>query len=132
MDRERYHRLLFLIAALWNWTLAIAFFVLSRIDVGYFAAFGLEIPNTLLWFDSLMGLIFVFGIGFFFVSQNMMENHGLIMMAVFEKTWFFLACVAWFFLGQASLWVVLVVTIDSIFGILFIEDLIAIRKLKAR
>ena len=132
MDRERYHRLLFLIAALWNWTLAIAFFALPRIDVGYFAAFGLEIPKTMLWFDSLMGLIFVFGIGFFFVSQNMMENHGLITMAVFEKTWFFLAGVTWFFLGQASLWVVLFATVDLIFGILFIEDLIAIRKRKAR
>ncbi len=131
MDREQYHRLLFLIAALWNWTLAIAFFALPRIDVGYFAAFGLEIPNTMLWFDSLMGLIFVFGIGFYFVSQNMMENHGLIMMALFEKTWIFLAGVSWFFLGQASLWVVLFATVDLIFGILFIEDLIAIRKLKA-
>jgi len=121
---------MFLTAALWNWILAITFFTLPRIDVGYFAAFGLEIPNTLLWFDSLMGLIFIFGIGFYFVSQNMMENHGLIKMAVFEKFWFFLVGVSWFFLGQASLWVVLVVTVDLIFGILFIENLIAIRKLK--
>ncbi len=100
--------------------------------MGNFAVVGLEIPNTMLWFDSLMGLIFVFGIGFYFVSQNMMENHGLITMAVFEKTWFFLAGVTWFFLGQASLWVVLFATVDLIFGILFIEDLIAIRKRKAR
>ncbi len=121
---------MFLIAALWNWILAIAFFTLPRIDVGNFAVVGLEIPNTMLWFDSLMGLIFVFGIGFYIVSQNMMENHGLIKMAVSEKFWFFLAGVSWFFLGQSSLWVVLFVTGDLIFGLLFIENLIAIRKLK--
>ena len=76
---------MFLTAATWNWILAIAFFTLPRIDVGNFEVVGLEIPNTMLWFDSLMGLIFVFGIGFYIVSQNMIENHGLIMMAVFEN-----------------------------------------------
>jgi len=121
---------MFLTAAIWNWILAIAFLALPRIDEGYFAATGLEVPNTMLWFDSFMGLVFAFGLGFYFVSQNMMENHGLIKMATFEKTWVFIVGVAWFFLGQASLWVVLFVTGDLIFGLLFIEDLIAIRKLK--
>jgi hypothetical protein len=122
---------MFLLAALWNWILGAAFFVLPRIDVGYFAVTGLVIPNTFLWFDSFVGLVFVFGLGFYFVSQNMMENHGLIKMAVFEKSWVFIAGVAWFFLGQASILVVLFVTVDLIFGLLFIENLLAIRKLKA-
>jgi len=122
---------MFLIAALWNWTLGAAFFILPRIDVGYFTATGLVIPNTLLWFDSFVGLVFVFGLGFYFVSQNMMENHGLIKMAVFEKSWVFLAGIGWFFLGQASFLVVLFVTVDLIFGFLFLEHLLAIRKMKA-
>ena len=74
MDRERYHRLLFLIAALWNWILAIAFFALSRLDISSFTAFGLEIPNTMLWFDSFFTLVFVFGIGFYMVSMNIKEK----------------------------------------------------------
>ncbi len=131
MDRERYHRLMFLTAALWNWILGAAFFVLPRIDVGYFPSTGLVIPNTLLWFDSFVGLVFVFGLGFYFVSQNMMENHGLIKMAVFEKSWVFLVGVAWFFLGQASILVVLFVTVDLIFGLLFVENLLAIKKMEA-
>lgn len=130
MDRERYHRLLFHIAAFWNWILGAAFFVLPRIDVGYFTATGLVIPNTLLWFDSFVGLVFVFGLGFYFVSQNMMENHGLIKMAVFEKSWVFLVGVGWVFLGQASFLVVLFVTVDLTFGILFVENLLAIRRMK--
>jgi len=120
---------MFLIAALWNWTLAITFLILPRIDTNYFVATGLEIPNTMLWFDSFMGLVFAFGLGFYLVSKSVNENHGLIQMAVFEKIWVFLIGIVWFILGQASILVVLFVTVDLIFGLLFIEDLISIRKL---
>ena len=116
-------------AALWNWALAIGFLLLSRIDINLFLAFGLDIPNTLLWFDSFMGLVFVFGIGFYIVSTNVKENHGLILMACFEKPIVFIIPLIWFFLGQASIWVVGFVTGDLIFGLLFMEDLMAIKKL---
>jgi hypothetical protein len=129
LNRERYHRLMFLLAAIWNWTLALGFFALSRIDINYFPATGLAIPNTMLWFDSFMGLVFVFGIGFYIVSKNVNENHGLILMGCFEKFIVFIIPLVWFFLGQASLWVVGFITVDLLFGLLFIEDLMAIRKL---
>lgn len=91
--------------------------------------FGLTIPNTLLWFDSFMGLVFAFGLGFYFVSKDMRENHGLIQIACFEKSWVFLVAVIWFMLGTASIWVLLFASVDLIFSLLFIEDLLAIRKL---
>jgi hypothetical protein len=97
--------------------------------MNYFAAFGLEIPNSMLWFDSFMGLVFVFGIGFYIVSTDMKQNHGLILMACFEKIIVFVIPTLWFFLGQASIWVVLVATGDLILGLLFIEDLRVIRNL---
>jgi hypothetical protein len=120
---------MFLAAAIWNWLLATGFLILWRIDINYFLIFDLDIPNTMLWFDSFMGMVFVFGIGFYLVSKNMKENHGLILMACFEKFVVFTIPLIWFFLEQASIWVVLFVSIDLIFGLLFIEDLITIRKL---
>ena len=120
---------MFLCAAIWNWVLAIVFLALPRIDMNYFVAVGLVIPNTMLWFDSFMGLVFAFGLGFYIVSRNMNENHGLILVAAFEKTWVFIIGAIWFVLGSASIWVVLFVTGDLIFGLLFMEDLRAIRKL---
>ena len=129
MDRERYHRMMFLTAAIWNWVLGAAFFILPRIDMEYFTLTGLVIPNSLLWFDSFVGLVFIFGIGYFLVSQNMMENHGIIKMALFEKNWVFIVGVVWFFLGQASLLVVAFVAVDFFFGLLFLEDLLTIRKM---
>jgi len=121
--------MMFLTAAIWNWILGAAFFMLPRIDMGYFTLTGLVIPNSLLWFDSFVGLVFIFGIGFFLVSQNMMENHGIIKMALFEKNWVFIVGVVWFLFGQAPLLVVAFVTVDFFFGLLFLEDLLAIRKM---
>ena len=120
---------MFLCAAIWNWILAVVFLTLPRIDMNYFTAVGFEIPNSMLWFDSFMGLIFVFGIGFYIVSTDITQNHGLILMACFEKTIVFIIPVMWFFLGEGSLWVVLVASGDLLFGLLFMEDLRAIRKL---
>ena len=129
MDRERYHRYMYIIAALWNVILATIFLTLPIISMDYFPLLGLTIPNTMLWFNSFSGLVFAFGLGFFFISQSTKENYGLIKVAAFEKTWVFLVGMLFFFIGEASLWVVLIVTGDLIFGLLFIEDYLAIRRL---
>ncbi len=119
---------MYLIAAIWNWILAVMFLILPRIDINYFSLAGDTIPPTLLWFDSFMGLVFAFGIGFYIISLDPEQNHGLIQVSIFEKTWVFVVGVSYFLLGQASLLVALIVTVDMIFGLLFLEDLIAIRK----
>lgn len=129
MNRERYHKTMYLIAALWNWILATSFLILPILSMDYFTLFGLPIPNTMLWFNSFFGLVFAFGIGFYIISRNIRENHGLIQIAVFEKTWVFLMGLSFFLIGEASIWVIVVVLGDLIFGILFLEDLLAIRKL---
>ncbi|TFF83794.1 hypothetical protein EU524_01855 [Candidatus Thorarchaeota archaeon] len=130
MEREKYHRYMYSVAALWNWILAISFLVLPLMSMDYFTLFGLPIPNTLLWFDCFFGLVFAFGLGFYIISKSTKENHGLIQIAVFEKTWVFLMGLGFFLIGEASIWVIVVVVGDLIFGLLFLEDLIAIRKLK--
>jgi len=120
---------MFTIAALWNWTLAIVFLILPRIDINNFYIAGDTIPPTLLWFDSFMGLVFAFGIGFYLISLDIKANHGLIMTASFEKVWVFIIGLYYFLIAEASIWVVIVVLGDLIFGLLFMEDLRAIRKL---
>lgn len=115
-------------AAIWNWVLAITFLVLPRIDISYFSLAGDTIPPTLLWFDCFMGLVFAFGIGFYLVSLNPAKNHGLVKIAAFEKVWVFVIGISYFLIGEASLILVGVVLGDLIFGLLFIEDLLAIRR----
>ena len=131
MDRVSYHKNMYTIAAIWNWILAVGFLILPRIDIGYFSIAGpVEAPPTLLWFDSFFGLVFAFGLGFYFISKSITENHGLIKISVFEKTWVFAMGLYYFLIAQASIWVVIVVAGDLLFGLLFIEDFLAIKKLK--
>lgn len=127
MDRERYHKYMYLAAAVWNWILAIVFLTLPRIDMSYFMLAGDTIPPTMLWFDCFMGLVFGFGIGFYLISRSTAENHGLVQIAIFEKCWVFVIGLYYFLLAEASLLVLGVVTGDLIFGLLFLEDLLAIK-----
>lgn len=123
MDRTKYHKILFTLAALWNWILAIAFLVLPRIDINYFYIAGDSIPPTLLWFDAFMGLIFAFGIGFYLVSLNIDENHGFIKVACFEKVWVFIIPLYYFLIAEATIMVMAFAVVDLVFGFLFMEDL---------
>ncbi len=122
---------MYTIAAIWNWALSITFLILPRIDISYFSLAGdVPAPPTLLWFDCFMGLVFAFGIGFYIISLDTRENHGLVKIASFEKVWVFIIGLFYFLIGQASQLLLLIVTGDLIFGTLFIEDLVAIRKAK--
>ena len=129
MDRSGYHRLLFVIAAIWNWVLAVLFLVLPRININYFLLGGSSIPPTLIWFDCFMGEVFAFGIGFYLVSLNPKQNHGLIEIAIFEKLWVFVMGLGYFLIAQASALLLSIVAVDLLFGLLFIEDLMRIHKL---
>ena len=128
VNREVYHRYMYLVADLWNWILAVTFLTLPRIDIHYFSLAGDTIPPTLLWFDCFMGLVFAFGIGFYLISLDMHKNHGLVMIAVFEKVWVFVIGLYYFLIAEASALVLAVVTGDLIFGLLFLEDLLAVRR----
>jgi len=129
LERSSYHKNMYTIAAIWNWILAVGFLILPRIDIGYFSLAGpMDPPPTLLWFDSFFGLVFAFGLGFYFISKSTTENYGLIQISIFEKTWVFVMGLGYFLLGQASLMVAIVVIGDLLFGLLFLEDLLAIKK----
>lgn len=115
---------MYTIAAVWNWVLSISFLVLPRIDLAYFSLAGpMNPPPTLLWFDSFFGLVFAFGLGFYFISKSQTDNHGLVKIAIFEKTWVFVMGLYYFIIAQASIWVLVVVSGDLLFGFLFFEDL---------
>jgi len=130
LDRLSYHKNIYTIAAIWNWILSVSFLILPRVDMSIFSIAGpVDPPPTLLWFDSLFGLVFAFGLIAYFISKSTAENQGLIKIAIFEKIWVFIIGVYYFIILQASALVVLVVSGDLLFGLLFLEDLRAIMKM---
>jgi hypothetical protein len=122
MDRKRYHSLLFKIAAIWNWVLAVSFIVLPRIDIGYFSLAGdVPPPPTLLWADSFFLLVFVVGLLLYAISVNYEISQSFIPVVMFEKVTIFIVGLFYFIIGEASILVVGFVSGDLILGILFME-----------
>jgi len=133
MDRASYHKKMYTVAALWNWIIAVGFIILPRIDVGYFSLAGpIEAPPSLIWFDNFFSFVFIFGLGYYFISRSITENYGLIKMCICEKIWVFILAIAYFLIGHASALVVLVAFGDFVFGFLFIEDFRAITRITSQ
>ena len=128
MDRERYHSLLFKIAAFWNCAIGITFIVLPRIDIAYFSLAGdVPPPPTLLWADSFFLMVIVVGLLFYAMSVNFNASQGFIPVVIFEKVVIFVAGLFYFVIGEASLLVLAFVTVDLLFGLLFLEHWIRLR-----
>jgi hypothetical protein len=128
MDRERYHSILFKVAAIWNWVLAVAFIVLPRIDIAYFSLAGdVPPPPTLLWADSFFLLVFVVGLLLYAISINYEISQSFIPVVIFEKVTIFIVGFFYFIIGEASILVVGFVAGDLLLGILFIEHWFRLR-----
>ncbi|MFW9966996.1 MAG: hypothetical protein ACFFEA_07565 [Candidatus Thorarchaeota archaeon] len=129
MNRERYHSILFKLAAFWNCILAVSFVVMPRIDIGYFSLAGdVPPPPTLLWFDSFFLMVFVVGLLLYTISINPQVGQGFIPVVIFEKVTVFIVGLLYFFIGEASILLVAFVAGDLLFGILFSEHWLSSRK----
>ena len=107
-----------MLAALWNWGLGATFTVRPRLSMDWSYLAGSSTSHPTLWSDCFTGLGLVFGAGFFLVSLNMHTSHGLVRIAIMEKTWAFIVSRSNFLMGRASIAVPAVVTGDLIFGLL--------------
>ncbi|NVM27243.1 MAG: hypothetical protein HWN65_00265 [Candidatus Helarchaeota archaeon] len=125
MDREKYYKHLFLIGAIWNWIVAISLLLLSifMLDVAALI-FEMAIPPSLIWFHVVVGIVFIFGVGYYLISRDLNKNHGIVVLGVFEKYFFFLTLLVYFILGDINIYAVLFGAVDFVFGCLFIEFLI--------
>lgn len=120
MEKKIYYKYLFIVAAIWNWVAGISFI-----------AVGLGEPVSLLQalYVGLGNTILLVGIGFFFVSLDVKKNNGIALMGIIGKFLAFISVLIYFSLGVGDIITVIAGTIDLIFGLLFIEFLIGIKKL---
>ena len=121
MDKNAYYKKMFLIAALWNWILAIIMILLSIAAPSSAKDFGMEIPLTWFFFQSFWFFVFLFGILFFATSQNLEKYHGLASIFVLEKVGIFIITLVYYLMGDVNEAAFSMVIVDLIFGILFLE-----------
>ena len=129
MEKKEYYKYLLLLASVWNWAVSISLLILSLVAPNIIVEFGVDIPPSLVFLQMLFVLVGIFGIGFFLVYRDMTRNHGIVQMSVLEKVSFFVIFLIYFIIGDVGPLVLLLVTVDLIFGILFIEFLLNFKKI---
>ncbi len=94
---------LFLIAALYDFVLGVIFLVAWKQIYSYF---GVVAPNHAGYIQFGAALIAIFGIGFWFVSQNPERNRDIIKMGILLKTSYATVVLGHYFLGSMpGVWV---------------------------
>ena len=124
MDKKKYYRYLFLIAALYNILNSVIFIGISIFGVELFPLFGVAVPPSMVWLQLSLFLILIFGIGYIIVSRDLEKNRGLVLTGALSKLTFFMIALSYFILGDVNFLIVILGGIDLILVILFIDFLV--------
>lgn len=124
MNKEKYYKILFIIAALYNIINSVTFILVSIVATDLFPLFGVEIPPSMVWLQLSLILIALLGIGYIMVSRDISKNHGLVLVGGLAKLSFFLMSLVYFFIGDLNILIVLLGSVDLIMVILFMEFLV--------
>lgn len=122
MERSKYHRVLFLFSAVWNWAFCAILFILSRVNIAYFLLVTPQVPNNLLWFDLFVGFLFVLGVGYYYVSVDFNKNRNIVRMGIIIKAFKALVFTSYVIIGFATSLMILFAGMEVVFVILFLED----------
>ncbi len=128
MPKEGYYKKMFFIGAIWNWVATLTFAIGWKF---LFPLFGMAFPNYLVFYMLFLGLCFVFGIGYFWVSRDISSNHGIVRMGIIGKLLVFVGFLIAWYMGEVALIIVGAGVVDLIFAILFIEFLNSYGKMEA-
>ena len=126
LTNERPYRILFLIAALYDFILGFIFFAFLR----FFFEDLFKIPYPLYpaFFQAAAAFVFVMGVGFYFVYRNMYQNIDIVKVGIaFKLVYTGLAFYHVSFKGMP--WIFSVFGfLDLIFIVFFIFFLLAVRR----
>jgi CDP-diglyceride synthetase len=96
MKDVKLYRKLFTLAAIWNWAAALLFMAMAVLNLEMIRLFLIRPPENYLWFHLFFGVVVVFGIGYYWVGQDVYGNRSIIKMGMLGKLWvFLLIAVAW-------------------------------------
>ena len=118
-----YEKNLFFTGALWNWSAAMFFFSLSVFDKQLLVYFH-NIPQTMLWYYCFLGAVFIFGLGYYWVSKELVKNRDIIKMGIAGKTIVFTLFLIYLFKGEITFLLFLAGCVDLLFTILFFKVLV--------
>jgi len=124
--RERYYRWLFVTAAIWN-LLAAAAVLFLLTDASFRREMGFPGPVDTISLQLLAACLFVFGLGYYWVSRDLSRNHDLVKLGVVGKPLVFLVFSGHAFIKEIPVLLVAPSVVDLLFGALFLEFLLRTR-----
>jgi hypothetical protein len=127
MDRKLYYKRLFFIGAIWNWGAGLLFFFWSDPIYSFFNMKTINYPGVM---QLAMALVFVFGIGYYWVSKDISMNHDIVKLGIIAKTIVFLVFSYHTLIGNMPPQLGLSGVVDLIFAILFLEFLMNVKKIR--
>lgn len=112
---------LFLAAAIFNWVVSLALFFVPGAFLRLFSISpGIEQP---LWVQQFAGLVFIFGIGYYWASRDLKANAQIIRLGAIAKLGVVLIAVLNVLSGDTSWQLLIPVSGDAIWAALFIVAL---------
>ena len=125
-ERARYYRWLFLSAAVWNmFSAGAVLFLLS--DAKVRGEMGFPGPPDTIGLQLLASCLFVFGLGYYWVSRDLSRNHDLVKLGVIGKPLVFVVFFGHALAREIPVLLVIPSTVDLLFGALFLEFLLRTR-----
>jgi hypothetical protein len=124
--RALYYRWLFITAAIWNLLSASAVLFLLT-DASFRGEMGFPGPADLISLQLLAACLFVFGLGYYWVSRDLSRNRDLVKLGVIGKPLVFLIFFGHALVKEIPVLLVAPSAIDLLFGVLFLEFLLRTR-----
>jgi hypothetical protein len=81
----------------------------------------------MLWFHLFIGIVFVFGLGYYWTSKDTERNRDIIKMGIIKKSFVFCMLLYAWLAGIVTVLAFLAGTVDLLFTILFVEVLMKLK-----
>lgn len=108
-------------AALFNWLVAVALLIIPATLFQLFSVTPL--PTEPLFLHLFAVVVFVFGIGYYWASREFSANAPIVRLGMIGKLAVFLTGLANTLLGNVSWQIMLLVSVDLLYAILFLMAL---------
>jgi len=126
LTNERPYRILFLIAALYDFILGFVFFAFLRFF--FEDLFRIPYPLYPAFFQAAAAFVFVMGVGFYFVYRNMYRNIDIVKVGIVFKL-FYTGLAFYHVFVKGMPWIFSVFGfLDLIFIVFFVFFLLAVRR----
>lgn len=127
MQTEKSYKTFFTVAALWNFSAALLFVFMAMFSHKLLGFFLNIIPESFLWYYLFLALVFGYGLGYYWIGQDVHKNRAIIKMGIFGKTLVFILLTSGWLSGVVTILTAGAGAVDLVFTILFIRVLVGTR-----